>query len=435
MISKIVIRILKGNEKNISRDCFLWNTLAGGINAAEAVVLMMVITRTNGLDAAGILSIAFAVGNLLMTVGKFGVRNYQVTDVKKEYAFNSYYTLRIGTVLAMVLVSGGYVFLKYIFGAYSLEKALIVLGICLVYAIESFEDVFLGYYQEEGRLDIASKIFVIRWVGIMLVFSVIAVVKRDLLLAVGVSVIVSLLCDIYLILVTGTIFLMPKIKIEGKQLYALAKQCFSLFLVAFLTYYVTNSPKYAIDKYLSEEIQAYYGYISMPVFVVELLNCFLYQPQLVDLANAWKNYKYKEFNKRTYRQYIMILGLTLVCVIGAYLLGIPILSVIYGVQLDKYRNELVILMIAGGALAFVGYTSVLLTIMRKQRLLLYNMIAITVLAIIGFGRIVQKTGMMGGAEYYLFLMILLAILNYCGTIAVVHRNRKQQKANNIIDIF
>lgn len=427
MISKFVIRLLKGNEKNISGDCFLWNTIAGGINAAEAVVLMMVITRTNGLEAAGILSIAFAVGNLLMTIGKFGVRNYQVTDVKKEYSFNSYYTLRIVTVLVMVLISGGYVFLKLICGDYSLEKTLIVLGICFIYAIESFEDVFLGYYQEEGRLDIASKIFIIRWVGIMIVFSVIAIIKKDLLLAVGLSVIVSLLCDIYLISITEKSFSMPKIKIERLQLYTLIKQCFSLFLVAFLTYYVTNSPKYAIDRYLSEEIQAYYGYISMPVFVVELLNCFLYQPQLVNLANDWRDDRYEKFNKRVCRQYVIILGLTLICAIGAYVLGIPILSVIYGVQLDKYRNELLILMIAGGALAFVGYTSVLLTIMRKQQLLLYNMIVITALAIIGFGRIVQRTGMMGGVKYYLFLMILLAILNYCCTIVVERRNRKLQK--------
>ncbi len=56
-------------------DGYLWNVAAGLVNAGEAVVLSMVVTHTTGLEDAGILSIAFAVGNLMMTVGKFGVRS------------------------------------------------------------------------------------------------------------------------------------------------------------------------------------------------------------------------------------------------------------------------------------------------------------------------------------------------------------------------
>lgn len=427
MRDKFIIRLLKGNEKNIARNCFIWNTIAGGVNAAEAVVLMMVITRTNGVEAAGILSIAFALGNLLMTIGKFGVRSYQVTDVKKEYSFNTYFTLRICSVGIMIVTVIGYVAAKVFNGGYSFEKALIVLGICLIYVIESFEDVFLGYYQEEGRLDIASKVFIIRWITIMVIFSMAAFVKKNLLFAVGLALLVSLLCDFFLIIISKKCFSMPAIAIERCRIWNLGKQCFALFFVSFLTYYVTNAPKYAIDNYLSEDMQAYYGYISMPVFVVELLNCFLYQPHMVDLANEWNGRQYKEFHKRTFRQYFMILCLTVLCVAGAYLLGVPILSCIYGIGLEQYRNELMMLMVAGGALAFVGYTSVLLTVMRKQNLLLYNMLIITVLAVIGFGGMVQKAGMMGGIIYYLFLMILLAVLNYCCTMVIERKCKGTRK--------
>lgn len=411
-------RLIKGNERNISRDCFVWNTIAGGVNAAEAIVLLMIVTRINGVESAGILSIAFALGNLLMTIGKFGVRSYQVTDVRKEFFFNSYYTLRLCSVMVMIIVSMGYTALKLFEGIYSLEKGLAVMGICLIYAVESFEDVFLGYYQEEGRLDIASKIFIIRWISIISIFFVIIVSNKSLLNAIGMSLLVSLLCDFYLIRLTKKWFFMPKLQIDGSQLFSLIRQCMALFLSSFLTYYITNAPKYAIDRYLSEDIQAYYGYVSMPVFVVELLNCFLYQPHMVDLADEWNGGQRKSFNKRIYKQYIVIILLTVICVVGAYLLGTPILSYIYGVELGAYRSELVILMIAGGALAFVGYTSVLLTVMRKQGLLLYNMLFIAVLALMGFGKIVQKFGMMGSVMYYLFLMFLLALLNYCCTIVM-----------------
>lgn len=417
----MITRFLKGNEKNIVRDSFLWNTIAGGVNAAEAVVLMMVITRTNGLEAAGILSIAFAVGNLLMTIGKFGVRNFQVTDVSKEYSFTDYRVFRIVTCIAMLLISVGYIVIKYFTSGYSFEKAAVILGICLIYVVESFEDVYLGYYQEEGRLDIGSKIFTLRWVFIMVLFVGISILLRNLVLAVYIPLVGSVIFDMYLIRVANCNFQMPISKIDMGKMCCLVKQCVALFLVAFLTYYVTNAPKYAIDQYLTEEMQAYYGYISMPVFVVELLNCFLYQPQMVALANDWGEFKFSAFRKKILRQSLIIVGLTIICVIGAYLLGIPVLSILYGVDLKAFRLELVILMLSGGALAFVGYSSVILTIMRKQFVLMINMIIVTVLAIWQFGRVVQGYGILGATVYYLVLMLVLSLLNYCCTIFVENK--------------
>ena len=200
---------------------------------------------------------------------------------------------------------------------------------------------------------------------------------------------------------------------EWSNIYRLFKQCFALFIAAFLTYYVTNAPKYAIDRYLTEDMQAYYGYISMPVFVVELLNCFLYQPQMVELAKDWETQNWRAYNKKILKQSLIIIILTAVCTVGAYLLGIPVLSVLYGVDLSAFRGELVILMISGGGLAFVGYSSVLLTIMRKQRILLINMLLITIISVCWLGTTVKVYGIYGAVVFYLLLMLLLALLNYC----------------------
>lgn len=412
----MISRFFEGKGDNIQRESFIWNTIAGLVNAAEAIVFMMVITRTNGLAAAGILSIAFAVGNLLMTLGKFGVRNFQATDIRRQFPFHTYLTLRIGTSLLMAVFSVGYVFLNMAFSDYTPEKSAVIVGICFIYVIESFEDVYLGYYQLEGRLDVASKIFVCRWLAIMAAFTACAVIWHNLVYAVWFSVVLSFLLEIILLLITGRIVRIPSIKCQTDGIGRMVKQCFPLFLAAFLTYYITNAPKYAIDRALSEDMQAYYGYISMPVFVVELLNCFLYQPQIVGLAEAWNDGDIKLLRKKRVRQLLIILGLTLACVMGAYLLGIPVLSMIYGADLSGFKTELVILMVAGGALACVGYTSVLLTVMRKQQLLLYNMVIAAVLAAAGFGCAVNHGGVLGASVYYLILVTVLAALNYCSIV-------------------
>ena len=52
--------------------------------------------RTPGISDAGILTIAFAIANLLVNIGKFGMRGFQVTDVRNQYCFNTYLSSRIG---------------------------------------------------------------------------------------------------------------------------------------------------------------------------------------------------------------------------------------------------------------------------------------------------------------------------------------------------
>ena len=76
------------NSNNIIKASYFWNTLAGLLNAGQSVVILMVISRINGLEDAGIFSIANAIASLMLTVGNFGMRNYQVTDINEKYSFS-----------------------------------------------------------------------------------------------------------------------------------------------------------------------------------------------------------------------------------------------------------------------------------------------------------------------------------------------------------
>ena len=67
-----------------------WNTISGLINAGQSAVILIFISRYLGQSAAGIFSIAYALGNLFSTMGKYGVRNFQVTDVKEVFLFHEY---------------------------------------------------------------------------------------------------------------------------------------------------------------------------------------------------------------------------------------------------------------------------------------------------------------------------------------------------------
>lgn len=48
---------------------------------------------------------------------------------------------------------------------------------------------------------------------------------------------------------------------------------------------------------------------------------------------------------------LITIGLGIVCLVGAFLLGIPVLSLVYGVDLTSYKVDLLI--IITGALFFI----------------------------------------------------------------------------------
>ena len=150
---------------------YIWNSAAGLVNAGESVILSMVVTRTDGMLEAGILSVAFAVGNLMMTIGKFGVRDYQATDVKGQFSFADYFWTRVLTSALMLLTTAGYLLYGTYTMGYSGQKAAVVAAICMIYTIESVEDVFWGLYQQRQSLDTGAKVFLIRWLLILAVVA------------------------------------------------------------------------------------------------------------------------------------------------------------------------------------------------------------------------------------------------------------------------
>ena len=180
----------------------IWNAVAGIINAGEAVVILAVVSRVNGLRDAGVLTLAFSLANLFMTIGKFGVRNYQIAHEGDDFSFITFLKLRVITVSMMFLVSIGYTLYYFVTGQYVMEKCAVILFVCLWYAVEAFEDVFAGKYQAIGRLDIGSQIFSFRWIITIALFIIVDCIYRNIVLASVGAFAIGLLVGIVLIVVT-----------------------------------------------------------------------------------------------------------------------------------------------------------------------------------------------------------------------------------------
>ena len=404
------------NEESRRKD-YIWNSIAGLVNASEAVVMSMVVTRFGRLADAGILSLAFALGNVLMTIGKFGGRMYQVTDIKRQYSFNMYFIQRLLTVsimmisLIIILIGGGYIG----------EKRTAIICITLIYFIESFEECIWGHYQSFNKLYIGAKMFSIRWIAILVSFIVIIIYSHNMILALWCGVLSCVVA--FFLCILGIYYITKKSKIvfpkkDGRDRHGsncmkeLFRQTFPLFLASFCSIFLSNLPKFVIDRYLTDEVQACYGFVAMPVFVIGLLNQFIYQPTVVRLTNVYYDGKIEIFKRDVRKQLWIVCGIMAVCVMGAGLLGVPVLSILYHTDLRQYWKELVILQVAGGFLAMSGYLSMLLTLMRIQKIILAGYIISLLVGIFLLSTVVKIFGTVGASLGYLFVMIVLYAIYY-----------------------
>ena len=402
-------RVFSNTSKNIIQESYIWNTVAGMLNTFQSVIILMVLTRTNGAFDAGVFALGYSTGCLFMAIGNYSMRNFQATDIKGVYTFSDYLTSRIITLIFMILVSVGYCVKGFIFGGFSFEKSLIVFLICALKAVEAAEDIYYGMYQNHNRLDIASKALTIRYVVSIGVMLLALVITKDLLVACSVTLLISIIAAFLLIYITIGFFEFEAFSLRWKQARILLINTFGVFISGFLSLYIVNAPKYAIDRYLAQEQQAYYGFLAMPVFVVSLLNTFLYQPILTSLAIEWGEGRKKEFIRKIRRQIGVILFLTVGSLIGAYFLGIPVLSLFYGTDLSPYKMELLILMSGGGALAITGFLTIIITIMRRQQDLIIGYCLISVIAFMVVPIIVKYFGITGAAWGYTLLTTGLAL--------------------------
>ena len=94
---------------------------------------------------------------------------------------------------------------------------------------------------------------------------------------------------------TGKYFEKCGLDFQKSSILGLLKACFPLFLASFLMMYISNAPKFAVDAYLSDEYQTYYGILFMPASVINLFSLFAFRPLLTKLTAMWNEKRRKAF--------------------------------------------------------------------------------------------------------------------------------------------
>ncbi|MBK4774322.1 oligosaccharide flippase family protein [Streptococcus australis] len=408
---------MKSNQNVSTEKIYLWNLIGNLAFSGSSVLFTLIVTRLTSPIEADSFSLAYGIAAILVVVGMFQVRSYQATDVSFRHSFTSYFLARCISLTLMVLVFFPYLSISKI-DLNEREKVAIIALYVLFRMCEAISDLFQGLFQQHERLDIAGKSMTIRYTFSTIFLFILLYTTKSLVSS------LTLLVVLNFLFVMGYDFVKARSferidfsSIEFKSLLvdacSILKNCIPLFISGFLLAYIFNEPRIAIDMeirlgHLIEGTQRDYNILFMPVFFMSLFILIL-RPLTTQLAIFWKDKEYKRFDGIIVKLLVIILGLGFVLTLVAYFIGTPILSVVFGLDLNRYKETLAILVFSGILYSIGIVFGDVMTVLRRQSYLLPVYLLMFVASKLTNLQFVQRSGLFGASLSFLLVMVVYFI--------------------------
>ena len=397
---------------------FIWNMIGTTINAFNSLFFMIMATRINGIDDAGIFTFAFSTALLFNIIGVYSGRVYQVTD-KTEATDKDFIISKFITCFVMLIVS----ILFVLINNYSFYKSSIILLLCFLKMLEAFSETIYAIFQRKDNLYLTGISLTLKSLINLFIFFIIDLLTHNLVIAIiGMIITYGLIMIFY-----DYINIKKKIDIQKEykkeRIITILKKGFGAFIISFLTLYLINSSKYVIDYLLVEKYQTMFGILLMPATVILLFTQFIIHPFLNLITDCVHDKKYDELKKIIFKFLGVMILFGIVVIIVAYFLGIPVLELIYGISLNDYKKGFMVIMVGG---VLYGMSSILSSILIAMRhlniqVIIYSVVAIVITVIEYF--LINIYGVMGACYAYFIMTFIVLVMFLLATFIFIKRDR------------
>lgn len=385
---------------------FLWNIIGASSNAFISLFLVIIVTRINGLNDAGVFSYCFATACLLYCIGVYAGRVFQVTEINTELSDYDFIHNKIITCGIMFIISLLFAFLNPM---HSFYKAVIMTVLCGFKLIEAFSEGLYGIIQKRNELYKVGLSMTIKAVLSIILFIIIDILTKNLILSclsiVLINIIVLYMYDYSNIKKLKIL----KQKFNAKSNKTIFSTGFFTFLLAFLSIYLINIPRYTINNILTDDLQTIFGIIIMPATFMGLLGQFIIQPFLVKIKDLVKNNDYHSLSKMIIKISGAIIVLSIIILIIAWILAIPVLEFIYGIDLYNYKMPFMVILFGAVFYSLSVIFSAILVAMRKtlSQAVIYTLISI--IGTIASYPLIKYLKIYGASITYFITMFLICI--------------------------
>ena len=395
----------------------LWNAVGSLVYALASMVLAFAVIRLAGARDGGIFGFGFStLGQQMFIVSYFGIRPFQITDMKPEYRFGDYLrTRRLTSGLALL---GVMVFLGFMCfsGQYDSRRAMILLLLSGWKILDGYADVYESELQRQGLLYRCGQSLCFRTLLSVLVLLLSLGIGRNLLL----SCLLADLTQLFGIWCFG-VRPLPETVRRGTaardNVFRLLKQTGLLFFSVFLDFYIFSASKYAVDSGMGAEVSGIFNILFMPTSFIYLIANFLVRPMLTRLAADYSGGERESFRRCCRFMLLAVSGLAIVITLGALIfggLGLRIFEWLLGSgytgRFLSERRSFVLLILGGGLYALANVQYYILVTLRCQREIFCGYVLAAIAALLTAGRMVQRMALLGGSLNYVLLMLLLFLL-------------------------
>lgn len=402
-----------------AKENSLYYSLGMMLFSFSSIILLIIVTRFLGEYQSGIFSIGWSVCQQMLTIGLFGTRNVQVSDIEKRHGFSDFFTFKYLSIALMIISAFFYCKIIHLEG-YELFIAILL---TVLMSAESIADVCAGFFQLENKLAISGISYIIRVLGYDFIFMFVLVVSKSLPISIITAIIFS-----YLWLI---IFDISIIKNKIRKIFYLnftqIKKVFLLSVAicisAFLTNYIVNVPKNSIALYLDNSTQAYYNILAMPSFVISLFASVFLVPMYTNIAKLY-NEDQSRFRKFVLKIVIYFITLTIVFVLLGELIGLSIMNVIFGLNLSAYRLEFAILLFSGGFSSLANFFIYILTVLAYSKVLYWVYGSVAIFATFFGNYLVKHYNLFGASITYFISTFAIALFLFIVIIFIMQRSEE-----------
>ncbi|NMG08834.1 oligosaccharide flippase family protein [Brasilonema sp. UFV-L1] len=352
---------------------FSWTFVGNLVYAGCQWGMLVVLAKLGSPEIVGQFTLGLAVTAPVFMLTNLQLRYIQATDVKHQYLFGDYLSLRIISTLLALLV----IVVITLTAGYRWETSLIILLVSLAKAFESISDVFYGLLQKHERMDRIAMSMMIKGPLSLLVLGISVYISGSVAWGVlGLAVAWALVLFGYDIR-TGTTMLnqsqetpnneepttqqttdVVQPRWDLKTLAKLVWLALPLGIVMMLISLNTNIPRYFIEEYLGERELGIFAAIAYLMMVGSMVINALGQSATPRLAKY-----YASGNGIAFRTLLLkligigaLLGGTIILVV--FVAGQQILTLLYQPEYAQHKDLLVWLMVAAAMSyisSFLGY--------------------------------------------------------------------------------
>lgn len=383
-----------------------WNSVGSMIRlGCNYLITIAVVRLSSGFDAAGTLSLAMSVSNLVSPFADFRLRTVQVTDVRNEHSAGEYVALRLMTSILAFVVG-----LIYSIATCTIDAIPAIVAYLVSSMAANMIEGMHAIDQRHMRMDYIGRSYMLQGISNLVLFSAMLWLTDSLVIA-CISMAAATLAIFFIYdLPRASRFEIIRPSIEFHAALKTLGILSPLAIAQVCSSAVLTVPKQYLAASVSTAALGIYSSVASPAAIVQMGASYIYSPLLGEFAQRFKDNRQSALGlfKKT------VLGIVAVALAAAVLMlvfGRWVLALLYGSEIVEYSYLMEAAVLCTFITAFAWFMNDLLLSLRDYKASFLGNAAATIASLAITVPMVNRFGMNG--------VSFVGVVSYAVAVAVL----------------